>query len=369
MQRNGQKQGEVKDLGDGLFFSFLRVSTGTADKLSHTPSSAEWQMLYRQAERQAVSGICFNGVQRICKERPGQAANLPVDLKARWLGVAANIQRRNEAMNVYTAKVLDFFRESGFPCQVLKGQGMALLYGPLAHLRQSGDIDVWLAGGRKKIYALSRKVLGNITGANYHHIHFPIYDGVEVEAHIYPSFLSSPLRNVQLHRFCKSYQPVAGGDDYPSLAFNRVFILLHCYRHLCGHGVGLRQLMDYYHVLDKGFTEEERKETLKWCRRLGMGGFAKGIMWLMKNIFGLADGKLLCEPDEKEGRFLLDETMHTGNMGKGDTRFRWGQKTAFSRFVANQKRNQHLLTHYPHEVCWSPFFDIVRFAWLKCKGL
>ena len=92
-------------------------------------------------------------------------------------------------------------------------------------------------------------------------------------------------------------------------------------------------------------------------------------MWLMKNIFGLADEFLLCEPDEKEGRFLLNEIMYTGNMGKSDTRFHWGQNTAFSRFVANQKRNIHLLTHYPHEVCWSPFFNIVRFAWLKCKGL
>ena len=79
-------------------------------------------------------------------------------------------------------------------------------------------------------------------------------------------------------------------------------------------------------------------------------------MWLMKNIFGLADEFLLCEPDEKEGRFLLNEIMYTGNMGKSDTRFHWGQNTAFSRFVANQKRNIHLLTHYPNEVCWSPFF-------------
>ena len=127
--------------------------------------------------------------------------------------------------------------------------------------------------------------------------------------------------------------------------------------------------MDYYYVLNKGFTEEERKETLFWCRKLGMGGFVKATMWLMKNIFGLTDEFLLCKPDEKEGRFLLNEIMHTGNMGKSDTRFQWGQTTSFSRFIANQKRNIHLLTHYPHEVCWSPFFNIVRFAWLKYKGL
>lgn len=77
-------------------------------------------------------------------------------------------------MNVKTKVALTFFREKGFPCQVLKGQGIAPLYGSLSGLRQSGDIDVWATGGREKIYQLSREVLGKITGANYHHIHFPM---------------------------------------------------------------------------------------------------------------------------------------------------------------------------------------------------
>jgi hypothetical protein len=45
--------------------------------------------------------------------------------------------------------------------------------------------------------------------------------------------------------------------------FNRVFILQHCYGHFCGHGVGFRQLLDYYFVLKQGFTGEERSETAK----------------------------------------------------------------------------------------------------------
>lgn len=359
----------MKNLNNNLFFSLIRVSIGTTDKLLYTPTQEEWQKLYESSIKQTLIGFCFNGVQRIYKNHHEQAVNLSTELRMRWLGLTVSIQKQNEVMNEYTQKTLQFFRKNSFPCQVLKGQGVALLYESLAQYRQSGDIDVWLIGGRNKVYAFSNKVFGKITGANYHHIHFPMYDKVEIEAHIYPSFLSSPFRNRSLHRFCRIYQPYEGCADYPSLAFNRVFILLHCYRHLCGHGVGMRQFMDYYYVLNKGFTEEERKETLYWCRKLGMKRFVKATMWLMKNIFGLADEFLLCEPDEKEGRFLLNEIMYTGNMGKSDTRFHWGQNTAFSRFVANQKRNIHLLTHYPHEVCWSPFFNIVRFAWLKCKGL
>lgn len=356
-------------MNDDLFFSLIRVSIGSAESLAYTPSEKEWQMLFEHSKKQALIGICFNGVQQVYKKHPEQTVNLSTELRIQWLGITASIQKRNEVMNEYTRKVLHFFRERGFPCQVLKGQGIASLYKSLIEFRQSGDIDVWLTGGRKKIYALSREVLNNITGANYHHIHFPIYKEVEIEAHIYPSFLSSPFRNRRLHHFFELFQPSEGCTDNPSLAFNRVFILLHCYRHLCGHGVGMRQFMDYYYVLKKGFTEDERQETLLWCRKLGMDRFVRASMWVIKRTFRLSDEYLLCEPDKKEGQFLLNEIMNTGNMGQSDTRFHWGQTTAFSRFIANQKRNVHLFTHYPHEVCWSPFFNIVRFTWLKCKGL
>lgn len=374
---------------DSLFFELIRVAIGTQDRLSRTPSSQEWKVLYDMAKKQSLVGICFAGVQKTLSSSPLKGEDpsvigMPEMLYLTWMGMAAKIQQKNEQMNVSTKEALLFFREKGFPCQVLKGQGISLQYGNLSLLRQSGDIDVWAAGGREKIYQLSRDVLGKITGANYHHIHFPMWEDPEIELHIYPSFLSSPYRNWQLHKFCKLYEPKDDEQDFPSTAFNLVFIMLHCYRHLCGHGVGMRQVMDYYFVLQqakqrgskgsKGSKGSEssrgsRVETMKWVKRLGMGRFAPALMWVMKEVFGLEDEYLLCESDEKEGRFLLNEIMNTGNMGHGETRFQWGQKSALGRFVAAQKRNLHLMTHYPHEVLWSPLFNIWRFFWLKTKGL
>ncbi len=347
----------------------VQISLGTREKFSGVPSPGEWKQMFVASQLQTLTGICFFGVQSVHRRFPEQTAGLPEALRLRWLAVSAVLERRNSVMNDHTVKTLHYFREKGFPCMGLKGQGIAALYGPLGSMRHSGDIDVWLSGGRDKIYALSRKVFSTVTGANYHHIHFPMYDDVEVEAHVYPSFLSSPLRNSRLHRFFRRYQPADGCADTPPLAFNRVFILLHCYRHVCGHGVGLRQLMDYYFVLNKGFTEEERQETLYWCGKLGMGGFLKAAMWVMKHVFGLADEYLLCAPDEKEGKFLMSEIMHTGNMGHGETRYKWGKSSPLGRYVESQKRNLHLLAHYPHEVVWSPFFNVVRFVWLRCKGV
>lgn len=353
---------------NNLFFELIRVALGNAVSLSHKPTEKEWKQLYDIAKKQSLVGICFAAVQRLPEDtRP------PEMLYLTWMGMAAKIQQKNEQMNVRTKEALYFFREKGFPCQVLKGQGIAKLYGDLSGLRQSGDIDVWAAGGREKIYQLSRVVLGKITGANYHHIHFPMWEDPEIELHIYPSFLSSPYRNWQLHKFCKLNEPKDDGQEFPSATFNLVFIMLHCYRHLCGHGVGMRQVMDYYFVLRtvpkvSEVSNGSMAETMKWVKRLGMSRFAPALMWVMKEVFGLEDEYLLCESDEKEGRFLLNEIMNTGNMGHGETRFQWGQKSALGRFVAAQKRNLHLMTHYPHEVLWSPLFNIWRFFWLKTKG-
>lgn len=278
------------------FFELIRVALGNADRLSHLPKPKEWQMLYDMTKKQSLVGICFAGVQKTLSDSPLKGEDpsvigMPEMLYLTWMGMAAKIQQRNEFMNVKTKEALTFFREKGCPSQVLKGQGIATLYTStgsaqvqsLSGLRQSGDIDVWAAGGREKIYQLSRDVLGKITGANYHHIHFPMWEDPEIELHIYPSFLSSPYRNWQLHKFCKLYEPKDDEQDFPSTAFNLVFIMLHCYRHLCGHGVGMRQVMDYYFVLktlyDSPLKGEKKFETLKWVKRLGIGRFASVLMW------------------------------------------------------------------------------------------
>ena len=155
----------------------------------------------------------------------------------------------------------------------------------------------------------------------------------------------------------------------PSLAFDRVFILMHCYDHMLSSGVGFRQITDYYYVLKQGFTNEEKDDSVRWIKKLGMYRFASGLMWLMQYAFGMEDKYLLMEPNEKEGRFILQEVMMTGNMGHSDTR-NWGsQKTAFKRFIHNLRRDAYLINHYPQEIIFQPFFSLWLYFWRLSKGL
>lgn len=390
---------------DTLFFELIRVAIGTQVTLSRPPSACEWKELYNMAKKQSLVGICFAGLQKLynsVNQEPSTqnpqpnstqnpepiTQNLDELQYLTWMGMAAKIQQRNEVMNGYTRKALEYFREKGFACQVLKGQGIAKLYqvnpndddnlaskdsiNPqpssinLTALRQSGDIDVWLDCGRKQLFEFSRKELGKVEGLTYHHIHYDIFPEVEVEAHTYPSFLSSPKRNKALQEFCGLYKPTIGCEDAPSLAFNRVFILLHCYRHFCGHGIGLRQLLDYYFVLvaSHNSNSNHKTESMMWIERMGMTKFCKATMWLMKEVFGVSDECLLCEQDEKNGRFLLEEVMRSGNFGHGDERNRISG-SALKRYLYNIKRDIRTMRICPHESLWDPVFNVYQFLLTK----
>lgn len=351
-----------------LFLELIRVAIGTQESLSRLPKEAEWGELFDMAVKQSLVGVCFAGIRRLGAASDGGFARIGMSEEQyfNWMGMTLQIQMRNEAMDGYTKKVLAHFRKESFASTVLKGQGIATLYGSLHEFRQSGDVDVWVAGGRKKLYEHSLKMFGRLEGLTYHHIHYPKYVDPEVEAHVWPSFISSPLRNRRLQQFCRMYEPTDGCEDVPSLAFNRVYILQHCHQHFTRRGVGMRQILDYFFVLQQGFTEQERADSMRWISALGMKRFAEATMWMMKEVFGLDERYLLCEPNEKYGRFLLDEVMETGNMGHADKRVNKKQlQSAGGRYLNNLKRDIRIVKICPHEALWEPLWGIYQYSFCK----
>lgn len=345
-----------------LVFELLKICTGTRKCLLHTYTDEDWMGALGIAKDQAIVGVLMTALESLDIQAPKL-------LLLQWIGRTQLVERRAAEIAEVGSKVINYFHENGFACQILKGSAVARYY-PQPNRRTSGDIDVWLDGGRKKIYAFARAFDkdGMLYGVNYHHIHFHLIEREHIEVHVWPAYLNSPLRNHRLHQFCEMHKPTME-SSMPSLAFDRVFILLHCFNHFCGHGVGLRQFMDYYYVLRQGFTEEEKKETVFWIERLGLKRFAGGMMWVLREVFGIESQHLIMEPNEKEGRFILNEVLLTGNMGHADTRF-WGSlKTPLTRFFFNLRRDIYLLRHYPHETMWQPFFSLWLYAWRWSKGL
>lgn len=352
-----------------VFYELIQVAIGRRTSLSHIPTAKEWEMLYRMAENQAVLGVCFAGVKRLqefdyC---------VPVPLFMQWLAMAAKIQQCNEDMDRKTAEVWALLNKAGLDCAVLKGQGVAELYGirneelgirnySLGMLRQSGDIDVWVKGGFDVVNDFVQKTRPTDDVA-YHRFHYDMYNDTEVELHHRPTLMRNLFDDRRLQRWCDSF----GADTFvmtdkgfavPSLEFNRIFILTHIYRHFLFEGIGLRQLMDCFFVLRARNNNLNLDLNNKLLRELRLMRFAAAVMWVLSHVFGLEREYMLCEPNEKEGRFILDEIMQTGNFGQSDGRYK-----GYGKLRRMSRHGLHLLMHYPSEVIWTPIWLVYHKVW------
>lgn len=362
-----------------LFFDLIRVAIGEKDCLSRPPSKAEWMGLYSLAEKHALLGVCFAAVSKL--EIHGEISESALYMK--WTAMAAMIQQRNELLNKRCRQLLAKLSDEGLRGCILKGQGVVRYYklrdeslergaNSLGMLRQSGDIDVWIDGGLEAVMTLAKKNEYKPKVAE-HHIDLPIFKDVDVEAHFTPSYMRCPWRNTRLQRWFKEVADRqfsnidCSGICTPTTEFNCIFLLLHAFRHLTGEGIGLRQMMDYYFVLKA--RNNNCSIDLNLCRKLGMMKFMSAMMWVMQKVFGLEQAYMLCPPDEKEGRFLLNEIMHGGNFGLYDNRGYMPSKfSKMTRYIKQTQRNIHLVAHYPCESISSPFWRVWIWIWRKWHG-
>lgn len=170
-----------------------------------------------------------------------------------WMGMAAKIQQKNEVVNKQCVALQKRLSSDDLCSVILKGQGIGQLYGSLSGLRQSGDIDVWISGSRKKTLAYVQQISPTIEVTRLH-TQLKVFDDTEVEIHFMPTYMRCPWLNRRLQKWFQKYDGfdrfgISEGIKIPSVEFNIVFLLLHIFRHLLGEGFGLRQVMDYYYVL------------------------------------------------------------------------------------------------------------------------
>lgn len=113
--------------------------------MSRVPTKNEWMALYQESEKQSILGVVLDGLERLPEEqRPPR-----IDL-LQWIGLVQAIEQNTIAMAKASSGAVAYFRGKGFACTLLKGSAVGRYY-PNPNRRQSGDIDVWLDGGRERI--------------------------------------------------------------------------------------------------------------------------------------------------------------------------------------------------------------------------
>ena len=374
-----------------IFFDFLRFCIGSAKEIPDSLKEADWKELYAIAKKQALLGVLFHGIKQLPKVLAPEQK-----LLMQWMTMAEMIRKQNIKLFQDSVKVCQNFENEGFANCILKGQGNALLY-PAPYMRTPGDIDIYLVGGRKRVMQYINKVCPNQV-MRYHHVDFPVMK-TAIEVHFTPSYMFYPIHN---RRMQKWFEEVMGEqcnhrgslpDGYgeihvPQVSFNVIYILSHLYRHIFTEGIGLRQLLDYYFVLVKWHTDltnltdsnkslpqmtqintdlDALRHELKY---LGLWKFAQAVMFVMKEVFGLSEDRMIAPMNEKEGKFLLDEIMRGGNFGQYDDRM--GSKIGESkihRYFRMNLRNLRFVKHYPTEALSEPLFRTWFAVWKKIHGI
>ena len=357
-------------------FAFLKYCLGYKGDMSRVIAGMNWQELYSFASKQALLGLCFDGIERLGKEYPEELRRNPIgrELLMTWMGKAQQIRRQNMKVNAVAGKLFAMLREDGLRCCILKGQGNALMY-PDPYSRTPGDIDVWIDASRERIMEYTQKKFELGDDIRLQHLETSL-DGVPVELHFFPCSMNNPLYHARLQKWFKrnadlqcsnvvSLPDGAGDIAIPTTAFNVVYQLTHLYHHFFDEGIGMRQIIDYYFVAS---MLNVNCEMLTWLQKdlkhLGLWKFAGAVMYVLKEVLGLSEDKMIVPMDEKRGRLLLAEILDGGNFGRHFSKYGgFTHQSMGKKYFLKIWRNMHFVRYYPAEALCEPIFRTWHFFW------
>ena len=370
-----------------------------------------------------------------------------------WMGKAQQIRRQNMKVNVVAGKLFAMLRVDGMRCCVLKGQGNALMY-PNPYSRTPGDIDVWIDASRERIMEYTQKKFELGDDIRLQHLETSL-DGVPVELHFFPCSMNNPIYHARLQKWFRRNADLqsshivglpdrAGDIAIPTTAFNVVYQLTHLYHHFFDEGIGMRQIIDYYYVVNNdlsnhpvnfsnhpvplskegstfspspsssgsgdvtaptrcseplrskdGGPSKVSPDCAGWDRLsiegdnsagsatavtssastaldvvqrelkyLGLWKFAGAVMYVLKEVLGLAEDKMIVPVDEKRGRLLLAEILDGGNFGRHFTKYTgFTHQSMGKKYFLKIWRNMHFVRFYPAEALSEPIFRTWHFFW------
>lgn len=351
------------------FFDVIRYSLESDSNIPDNVPDIDWFRLYRFAEKQGILGVGFEGIKRLSE----QGIKPPFDVLMEWIAIAENVEGRNKVLNQRCDEVQKMYSEAGFVTCILKGQGNAQMY-PNPFSRMPGDIDLWVKAEKNGIKSIIKYVRKHHpkARAEYHHIDYGEYNGVEVEVHYRPSFSNNLIYNSRLQKWfkahaCQQYSHIveipgnAGNICIPTFEFNVIFQLSHIYRHLLQEGIGLRQVIDYYYLL-KSDGRSKMADMLETLQYLGLMKIAGAMMWVLNEVLGLPEQYLIAPKNEKQGRLLLYEILKGGNFGHYDVD---NQKAnnAIKKNLQRIKRDIRMMRQFPSECLWEPIFRMYHWIW------
>ena len=409
-----------------IFFDFLRFCIGSAKDIPSFLKEADWEELYAIARKQCLVGILFDGIKKL----PAEHVGMKKELLLQWMAESQMLEKANVRLNDAAIQVSEWFRKKGFRTCILKGQGNALMYpNPYSRTPGDIDIWVEGGDKRvisfvRSISPHEKACYHHIEFPSYKGVEVEVhYRPSFLLCFWHNRKLQKYYERVKDEQF--SHRVILGEQGeiaIPTVEFNLIFQLTHIYAHLMNEGIGLRQLLDYYFVvcdfykvyqnfsnpsvsLSKGsstfspspsssgsgdVTALRCSEPLRYkvggpskvspdcagwdrlgvvqeeLKELGLLKFAGAIMYIMQEVFGMPVSRLIVPPNEKYGKFVLNEVLEAGNFGRHDARNRFG-RSQLGHNLQRVYRDMRLVRYFPAEALCEPLFRVWHFFWRKSR--
>ena len=409
-----------------IFFDFLRFCIGSDSEIPSSLKEADWTELYRIAQKQCLVGILFDGIQKLPPTEVGMSKDLLLQwmLQCQMLE-KANVRLNDAAIQVSEWFRKKGFRTcilKGQGNALLYPNGLHRTPGDIDIWVEGGDKRV--ISFVRSISPHEKACYHHIEFPSYKGVEVEVhYRPSFLLCFWHNRKLQKYYDRVKEKQF--SHRVMLGEQGeivIPTVEFNLIFQLTHIYGHLMNEGIGLRQLLDYYYVLcdfykvyqksskitPSLFTLKEgstshpdplssgaREKTALRCseplrykdggpskvspdcagwdrlgvvqeelKKLGLWKFAGGIMYIMQEVFGMPASRLIVPPNEKYGKFVLNEVLEAGNFGKHDERNRFG-KSKLGHNLQRVYRDMRLMRYFPAEALSEPIFRVWHFLWRK----
>ena len=411
-----------------LFFELIQLSLGKRDSFCLCPNEREWGELFELAKKQALVGVLFSGVERLpeCQRPPKDillkwfALTMKIEEENMKLNeLSYSVQRRLKRDGFLSCVLKGQGNAQMYPQPLRRQSGDIDIW--IDGSRK--DVIEYALRYSKPKHFIWNHIEFPVIASTEIELHFmPTW----LNNPFADRCLQKWFKNYSSFQYSNCIKLLNGKQIcIPTFQFNVVYQLLHIYKHLFQEGIGLRQLMDYYFLLlsvkensnyelrirnyeyaslvnessevargkdlqgvslpynlktskpnnlTKGIRNYEgdrhlsimNDEGVELLKSLKLYKFAGAVMWVLGEVFGLEQDLMYVEPNEKEGRFLLDEIMIAGNFGHYDPRFGdLENESRVHKFIRKLKRNFRFIRSYPSEVLWEPVFRVRHFFWRR----
>ena len=406
-----------------IFFDFLRFCIGSAKEIPDSLKEADWQELYAIAKKQCLVGVLFDGIKKLPAEYVGMKTELLLQWMAEnQMLEKANARLNDAAIQVSEW----FRKKGFRTCILKGQGNALMYPNPYSRTPGDIDIwvegeDKRVISFVRSISPHEKACYHHIEFPSYKGVEVEVhYRPSFLLCFWHNRKLQKYYERVKEEQF--SHRVILVKQEevaIPTEEFNLIFQLTHIFTHLMNEGIGLRQLLDYYYVLcdfykvyqnfsnpsvslSKGSStfspspsssgsgdvtallgarnryalrladhQRSTPDCAGWDRlgvlqkelkELGLWKFAGGIMYIMQEVFGMPASRLIVPPNEKYGKFVLNEVLEAGNFGRHDARNRFG-RSQLGHNLQRVYRDMRLVRYFPGEALCEPLFRIWHFFW------